>query len=182
MQWQRRTQTACSWSITSRPTLVSVKTATWMRPLKAGSSSSGKLLPHPSPVLSFCKDFKFHFSLNPSNWETCASMFGTFEDTLDPAKFKMTYYGAAAYLQTGCECLDISNSSNGWLNTRHAAKRAQCWKGVIISRPWSDDSLYSPSEAPGFGDPDLNSMVWSLWSSEPQLLMLTSGPNCPKDT
>jgi len=28
-------------------------------------------------------------------------MFATFEDTTDPAKFKMRYWGAAAYLQTG---------------------------------------------------------------------------------
>ncbi|XP_043912602.1 retinol-binding protein 4 [Protopterus annectens] len=34
-------------------------------------------------------------------WVTCANMFGTFEDTDDPAKFKMKYWGAAAYLQTG---------------------------------------------------------------------------------
>ncbi|KTF80448.1 hypothetical protein cypCar_00033778, partial [Cyprinus carpio] len=36
-----------------------------------------------------------------NNWEMCANMFGTFEDTEDPAKFKMKYWGAAAYLQTG---------------------------------------------------------------------------------
>jgi hypothetical protein len=36
-----------------------------------------------------------------SNWEMCANMFGTFEDTPDPAKFKMRYWGAAAYLQSG---------------------------------------------------------------------------------
>ncbi|CDQ61604.1 retinol-binding protein 4 precursor [Oncorhynchus mykiss] len=36
-----------------------------------------------------------------NNWEMCANMFGTFEDTPDPAKFKMRYWGAASYLQTG---------------------------------------------------------------------------------
>uniref|UniRef100_A0AAZ3RV77 Plasma retinol-binding protein II n=1 Tax=Oncorhynchus tshawytscha TaxID=74940 RepID=A0AAZ3RV77_ONCTS len=36
-----------------------------------------------------------------NNWEMCANMFGTFEDTPDPAKFKMRYWGAAAYLQSG---------------------------------------------------------------------------------
>lgn len=36
-----------------------------------------------------------------NNWETCANMFATFEDTPDPAKFKMRYWGAASYLQTG---------------------------------------------------------------------------------
>uniref|UniRef100_A0A8C1S689 Plasma retinol-binding protein II n=1 Tax=Cyprinus carpio TaxID=7962 RepID=A0A8C1S689_CYPCA len=36
-----------------------------------------------------------------NNWEMCANMFGTFEDTEDPARFKMKYWGAAAYLQTG---------------------------------------------------------------------------------
>uniref|UniRef100_A0A8C2QAT4 Retinol binding protein 4, plasma n=1 Tax=Cyprinus carpio TaxID=7962 RepID=A0A8C2QAT4_CYPCA len=39
-----------------------------------------------------------------NNWEMCANMFGTFEDTEDPARFKMKYWGAAAYLQTGCMC------------------------------------------------------------------------------
>lgn len=34
-------------------------------------------------------------------WVTCANMFGTFEDTDDPAKFNMRYWGALAYLQTG---------------------------------------------------------------------------------
>uniref|UniRef100_W5MF60 Plasma retinol-binding protein II n=2 Tax=Lepisosteus oculatus TaxID=7918 RepID=W5MF60_LEPOC len=36
-----------------------------------------------------------------NNWELCAQMFGTFEDTEDPAKFKMKYWGAAAHLQNG---------------------------------------------------------------------------------
>ncbi|TNN03847.1 retinol-binding protein 4 [Takifugu flavidus] len=36
-----------------------------------------------------------------NNWEMCAHMFGTFEDTTDPAKFKMRYWGVASYLQTG---------------------------------------------------------------------------------
>ncbi|KAM9424043.1 retinol-binding protein 4 [Pholidichthys leucotaenia] len=36
-----------------------------------------------------------------NNWEMCAHMFATFEDTADPAKFKMNYWGAASYLQTG---------------------------------------------------------------------------------
>jgi len=36
-----------------------------------------------------------------NNWETCANMFATFEDSPDPAKFKMRYWGAASYLQTG---------------------------------------------------------------------------------
>lgn len=31
----------------------------------------------------------------------CAHMFATFEETPDPAKFKMKYWGAASYLQTG---------------------------------------------------------------------------------
>lgn len=38
-----------------------------------------------------------------SNWETCANMFGSLEDTENPAKFKLRYWGAAAYLQTGCK-------------------------------------------------------------------------------
>ncbi|KAM4623441.1 retinol-binding protein 4 isoform 2-T2 [Polymixia lowei] len=36
-----------------------------------------------------------------NNWETCANMYATFEDTPDPAKFKMKYWGAAATLQSG---------------------------------------------------------------------------------
>ncbi|XP_013863050.1 retinol-binding protein 4 [Austrofundulus limnaeus] len=36
-----------------------------------------------------------------NNWEMCAHMFATFEETPEPAKFKMTYWGAASYLQTG---------------------------------------------------------------------------------
>ncbi|KAG8008707.1 Retinol-binding protein 4-A, partial [Nibea albiflora] len=36
-----------------------------------------------------------------NNWEMCAQMFATFEDTLDPAKFRMKYWGAATYLQSG---------------------------------------------------------------------------------
>lgn len=42
-------------------------------------------------------------ALYDSNWEMCANMFGTFEETEDPAKFKLKYWGAAAYLQTGCK-------------------------------------------------------------------------------
>uniref|UniRef100_A0A8C6SWZ0 Plasma retinol-binding protein II n=1 Tax=Neogobius melanostomus TaxID=47308 RepID=A0A8C6SWZ0_9GOBI len=36
-----------------------------------------------------------------NNWETCADMIATFEETDNPAKFKMRYWGAASYLQTG---------------------------------------------------------------------------------
>ncbi|XP_076007956.1 retinol-binding protein 4 [Genypterus blacodes] len=36
-----------------------------------------------------------------NNWQVCANMFGTFETTPDPAKFKLKYWGAASYLQTG---------------------------------------------------------------------------------
>ncbi|XP_062381616.1 retinol-binding protein 4 [Sardina pilchardus] len=36
-----------------------------------------------------------------NNWEMCANMFATFENSPDPAKFKMRYWGAASYLQTG---------------------------------------------------------------------------------
>ncbi|XP_034563589.1 retinol-binding protein 4 [Notolabrus celidotus] len=36
-----------------------------------------------------------------NNWEMCADMFASFEDTADPAKFRMKYWGAASYLQTG---------------------------------------------------------------------------------
>ncbi|XP_026171302.1 retinol-binding protein 4 [Mastacembelus armatus] len=36
-----------------------------------------------------------------NNWELCANMLATFEDTPEPAKFKMKYWGAAAYLQSG---------------------------------------------------------------------------------
>lgn len=39
----------------------------------------------------------------------CAHMYGTFEDTTDPAKFKMRYWGIASYLQTGCEFIRSSN-------------------------------------------------------------------------
>uniref|UniRef100_A0A3Q2QG01 Uncharacterized protein n=1 Tax=Fundulus heteroclitus TaxID=8078 RepID=A0A3Q2QG01_FUNHE len=35
------------------------------------------------------------------NWETCAHMFATFEGSPGPAKFRMKYWGAASYLQTG---------------------------------------------------------------------------------
>jgi len=36
-----------------------------------------------------------------NNWEMCAHMFANFEETSDPAKFGMRYWGAASYLQTG---------------------------------------------------------------------------------
>ncbi|KAF7705138.1 retinol-binding protein 4 [Silurus meridionalis] len=36
-----------------------------------------------------------------NNWETCANMFSTFEETENPAKLKIRYWGAAAYLQSG---------------------------------------------------------------------------------
>ncbi|XP_065098792.1 retinol-binding protein 4 [Paramisgurnus dabryanus] len=36
-----------------------------------------------------------------NNWELCANMFGTFENTEHPAKFKLRYWGAASYLQSG---------------------------------------------------------------------------------
>lgn len=42
-------------------------------------------------------------SLTLSNWEMCADMMATFETTPDPAKFRMRYWGAASYLQTGSE-------------------------------------------------------------------------------
>lgn len=37
----------------------------------------------------------------------CAHMFATFEDTPDPAKLRMQYWGAASYLQTGSELWNI---------------------------------------------------------------------------
>ncbi|KAJ8264361.1 hypothetical protein GJAV_G00148260 [Gymnothorax javanicus] len=36
-----------------------------------------------------------------NNWELCADMMATFEDTSDPARFKMRYWGVTSYLQTG---------------------------------------------------------------------------------
>jgi len=36
-----------------------------------------------------------------NNWEMCADMMATFEETLDPAKFRMKYWGVASYLQSG---------------------------------------------------------------------------------
>ncbi|XP_077358406.1 retinol-binding protein 4 [Festucalex cinctus] len=36
-----------------------------------------------------------------NNWEMCAQMLATFEETGEPAKFRMRYWGVAAYLQTG---------------------------------------------------------------------------------
>ncbi|KAK2884755.1 retinol-binding protein 4 [Channa argus] len=36
-----------------------------------------------------------------NNWELCAEMFGTFEETTDPAKFRMKYWGISSYLQSG---------------------------------------------------------------------------------
>ncbi|XP_051274118.1 retinol-binding protein 4 [Dicentrarchus labrax] len=36
-----------------------------------------------------------------NNWEMCADMLATFEETPDPAKFRMKYWGVASYLQTG---------------------------------------------------------------------------------
>ncbi|XP_054624993.1 retinol-binding protein 4 [Dunckerocampus dactyliophorus] len=36
-----------------------------------------------------------------NNWEMCADMLATFEETSDPAKFRMRYWGVASYLQTG---------------------------------------------------------------------------------
>ncbi|KAK3560183.1 hypothetical protein QTP86_034792 [Hemibagrus guttatus] len=36
-----------------------------------------------------------------NNWETCANMFASFDETSDPAKFYLKYWGAAAYLQSG---------------------------------------------------------------------------------
>ncbi|KAM9197491.1 retinol-binding protein 4 isoform 2-T2 [Dugong dugon] len=36
-----------------------------------------------------------------NQWDTCATMVGTFTDTEDPAKFKMKYWGIASFLQKG---------------------------------------------------------------------------------
>ncbi|KAM8876460.1 retinol-binding protein 4 [Synchiropus picturatus] len=36
-----------------------------------------------------------------NNWEMCANMFATFQETADPAKFRMRYWGVAEYLQKG---------------------------------------------------------------------------------
>lgn len=52
----------------------------------------------------------------------CAHMFGTFEVTSDPAKFKMRYWGVASYLQTGCEFICSSNRTP--VELRHATHRA----------------------------------------------------------
>ncbi|KAM3859964.1 retinol-binding protein 4 [Diretmus argenteus] len=38
-----------------------------------------------------------------NKWEVCANMFATFEDTTDPAKFRMKYWGAASSLQSGLD-------------------------------------------------------------------------------
>ncbi|XP_060794789.1 retinol-binding protein 4 [Neoarius graeffei] len=38
-----------------------------------------------------------------NNWETCAQMFSTFEETPHPAKLRLKYWGAATYLQSGCD-------------------------------------------------------------------------------
>lgn len=54
-----------------------------------------------APILSHIFRNVLPLSLTSSNWEMCADMFATFEETADPAKFKMKYWGAAAYLQTG---------------------------------------------------------------------------------
>ena len=54
--------------------------------------------PHPSPAPPYLSR---PLSPTSSNWELCAKMFATFEDTPDPAKFKMKYWGAATHLQTG---------------------------------------------------------------------------------
>ncbi|KAM7370791.1 hypothetical protein PAMP_010312 [Pampus punctatissimus] len=36
-----------------------------------------------------------------NNWELCADMIATFEETSDNAKFRMKYWGVSSYLQTG---------------------------------------------------------------------------------
>ncbi|AWP17714.1 RBP4 [Scophthalmus maximus] len=36
-----------------------------------------------------------------NQWDLCANMFATFTETPEPAKFRMKYWGAASYLQTG---------------------------------------------------------------------------------
>ncbi|XP_062858694.1 retinol-binding protein 4 [Trichomycterus rosablanca] len=36
-----------------------------------------------------------------NNWEMCAHMFASFDETADPAKSKLKYWGAASYLQSG---------------------------------------------------------------------------------
>lgn len=43
----------------------------------------------------------------------CAQMYATFENTDNPAKFTMRYWGEAPYLQTGSELRNI------YLNTEH---------------------------------------------------------------
>lgn len=39
-------------------------------------------------------------------------MLATFEETLDPAKFRMKYWGVANYLQSGSELCDIYMNRN----------------------------------------------------------------------
>lgn len=46
-------------------------------------------------------------SLTCSNWEMCADMLASFEETLEPAKFRMKYWGVASYLQTGSKLWNI---------------------------------------------------------------------------
>lgn len=36
-----------------------------------------------------------------NNWEMCAEMLATFQETAEPAKFRMKYWGVASYLQSG---------------------------------------------------------------------------------
>jgi len=40
----------------------------------------------------------------------CADMLATFEVTPDPAKFRMKYWGAASYLQTGSKLGEVQGT------------------------------------------------------------------------
>lgn len=88
-------------------------------------------------------------------------MFGTFEVTPDAAKFKMRYWGVASYLQTGCECVESSHGGG----CKQAPQMCTVIGGGGISSVdfrLIVDSVYWPSEAPGFGDPDSHSVFWPL--------------------
>lgn len=112
--WEKRIPRVCSCLTTSWPTSTSVMMESCKRQLSAESSSSSELLEGIlSALRSFtpvcvCEDVNGLSLMScpcstHSNWEMCAQMYATFQDTDNPAKFRMQYWGVASYLQTGGE-------------------------------------------------------------------------------